>query len=269
MMGSSPVFRGRAAVDNAAAQVDTAPFLVTGWATFRGGPMSCPVVLDGRTWANECMRVRLSDIAGAIDDELTAAITFRDVFDQLGGYFSGPLAAVVHARDPRAASCEPDPAVCSAMMVVDRIVWRGDEATAPHPIDAARVGTSLATLQGSGVTPMGAGVNASGCGSAGLPASLELAVDVGARRIPAVTSVTLGPTADAIHRAVPRPDGVDAALRPKAVDCEVYATAGSSDLHVTYRWLLFDNAAALVRTHPEPTAKDRAFMEEFVRLLGG
>jgi hypothetical protein len=263
-MGNSPVFRGLDAIEFAAGRTHTTPFLVTGWVTYWGGPFSCPFQPAGEPppWSRDCDRARFADLAGGLGGAIADAITFRYV---LNAVQTGPVVAVVHVRDPRATECGADAPFCAAMMVVDRIVWAGDSATAPGPLDADEVGRVLETVQGStDLEPLGDGPILD-CGEL-LPAAEAYTVNSGRLMTPGVTLVQLEPTVDALHRAKDLPPGVEAALGDRSVSCTILSHAGPSS-STTYRWLLIENAALLVRTSSTPTAKDRAFLERLEALL--
>ena len=143
-----PVLRGQAALDFADEQVDAAPFLVGGWVTYLPGPRFCPLIPneEAGSWTRDCGPAQFADVAGTDDEKLTAAITFRFV---LPGLRTGPVIAEVHVNDPRADECGAARAACDAMMVVERTLWTGDDATAPGPLTAVAVADALTTAQGS------------------------------------------------------------------------------------------------------------------------
>lgn len=267
-MGGSFVHRGDEATDFAHAQADASSFLVTGWATYLGQPLSCPIPLDGSTWARDCGRVRFSDVAGITDARLTDAITFRHALARgvVARPLLGPVVVVVHARDPRAAAeCGADVAVCSAMMVVERVIWKGDDATAPGPVTEAAVIAALVAAQHTEAAPFAADSVNNDCA---LPGLFDYALTVPDDVAPRVTCAVLAPSSDALHRAVDQRPGVAPALRSGAVQMEARSYLhGVLTAHVTYRWLVVDNAALMVRTHATPTMADRAFLERLVGLL--
>ena len=265
-MGDSFVHRGTEAIEFARGRMDASAFLVAGWATYFGPPVSCPLVMDGSSWERDCRRVRLSDVAG-ISGEMTDAVTFRDLLAVPSSFppLLGPVVVAVHARDPRAGACVPDPAVCAAMMVVERVVWSGDSATDPAPISGGDVAAALLEAQDTVAAPFGPGSQISLCTLPGLAVyALAVPDDVA----PRVTCANLAPSTEAMRRAVDQRPGVGATLRPKAVVVESRSTLnGVLTAHVTYRWLVVENVALMVRTHATPTARDRAFLEKLVELL--
>ena len=265
-MGGSFVHRGTEAIEFARGRTDAAAFLVTGWATYFGPPVSCPLFMDGSSWERDCWRVRLSDVAG-INGEMTDAVTFRDLLAVASPPppILGPLVVAVHARDPRASDCVPDPAVCAAMMVVERVVWSGDSATDPAPISGDDVAAALLEAQDTVAAPFGPGSQVNECTLPGLSIyALTVPDDVA----PRVTCANLAPSTEAMRRALDQPPGVAATLRPKAVVMEARSwLSGVLTAHVTYRWLVVENVALMVRTHAKPTAGDRAFLEKLVELL--
>ena len=265
-MGGSFVHRGTEAIDFARGRMDASAFLVTGWATYFGPPVSCPLFMDGSSWERDCRRVRLSDVAG-IADEMTEAVTFRDLLAAPSPFppLLGPVVVAAHARDLRAGECVPDPTVCAAMMVVERVVWSGDSATDPAPISGDAVAAALLEAQDTMAAPFGPGSQISLCRLPGLAVyALTVPDDVA----PRVTCANVAPSTEAIRRAVDQAPGVVATLRPKAVVMESRSwLRGDLTAHVTYRWLVVENVALMVRTHAKPTAGDRAFLEQLVDLL--
>jgi hypothetical protein len=262
-MGDVPVRRGSEALDFAATRSDAQPFLVTGWVTYWGGPTSCPLQIGDVSWARDCQRARFADRAGGSSGAISDAITFRYVLDQV---HTGPVVAEVHVHDPRAVSCRTAEPACDAMMVVDRIVWEGDAATAAAPLDAPQVARVLSTVQGSrDMAPIGDGPLYD-CGQL-LPAAAAYNVVSGLDKLPGVTLVQILPDAEAVGRALPGLSGVDAALLPTAVECTVFSQGPEASASATYRWLLVENVALLVRTHVDPSAHDRTFLERLDSLL--
>lgn len=265
-MGGSFVHRGPEAIDFARGRTDDKSFLVAGWATYFGYPVSCPLFMDGSSWDRDCIRVGLTDEAGTVQ-KMTNAVTFRDL---LHGptrihLLLGPVVVAVHARDPRAGECTPDPAVCSAMMVAERVVWNGDAATQPGPIAGPDLAAAIKDAQGSVATPYVADTQLDQCRMPGLAI---YQVDVPDDVAPLVTCANLASSPEVLRRALDQPPGVAATLRPKAVVMEARSGLhGVLTAHVTYRWLVVKNVALMVRTHATPTAEDRALLEELVALL--
>jgi hypothetical protein len=222
--------------------------------------------LDGSSWQRDCIRVRLTDVAGTVDGELTDAITFRDLLGRgtpLRPF--APLVAVAHARDPRSSECTPEPSVCAAMMVVERVLWQGDAATDPGPITAADAAAAVGALQDVKLEPEALDMPAGVCDRQGLyPFVAYVPEDV----TPGVTCADIGPSTEALRRAIHQAEGVNAALSPEAVLLESRGTLhGVTTSHVKYRWLVIENVAFLVRTQANPTRKDRAFLEKLMESL--
>lgn len=139
------MLRGAAALARAQSAMDDSPFLVVGWVTYLPGPVFCPAQSAGDTsWLHDCVRPAFSDLAGADDATLSAAVTFRFA---LSGLASGPVVAAVAVHDPRASSCGAATAACDRLMVVQRIVWTGDGAADPQPISVSAVQAVLGSQQ--------------------------------------------------------------------------------------------------------------------------
>ena len=257
MVDGRPVLRGDAALAFADAQADAAPFLVGGWVTYLPGPRFCPVVPsdEAGSWTRDCVRAQFADLAGTEDQELTEAITFRFVLD---GLRTGPVIAEVHVHDPRADECGPVRAACDAMMVVERTVWTGDDATTPEPLTALAIADVLTTAQGArDMRAWGDGSVFQDCGAT-LPSAQVFTVDSGNALTPGVTLVELEPSIAAMTRAAPA----------DPVACESTAVANGVETSTDHRWLVVANAALLVRTNGVPTPEDRAFIDRLGVLLG-
>lgn len=258
-LGNVVVHRDGGALDYAASQEDTKQFLVTGWVTFLDGTYYCPSGAN-RDWLYECPAARFSNTAGTFDPALTDQITFHNV---LHGLASGPVVAVAHVHDPLAAAkCGAAAAACDRMMVVDRIVWRGDAAAAPGPITAEIASRALASSQASTDMTLFSRDSINQFCMDALPGALYYVVPSGADRIPGVVGVELEPDAAAMSRASPVTPGVASALRKSALSCLV-------DSKIEYRWFVVENAAFMIRTHHRPTSADRAFLERLEALLTG
>lgn len=252
-----PVLRGDDALAFAEQQVDATSFLVGGWVTYYRGAHFCPLVPEDEvgSWTRDCGRAQFADLAGAVDPNLTEAITFRYVLDDLR---TGPVIARVHVHDPRAGECRALRAVCDAMMVVERLLWTGDEATAPGPLTAAQVAEVVFTAQGSrDMRAWGDGSSFTDCGVE-LPAAQLFSVDSGHELTPGVMLVELEPSIDAMNRAAPA----------DPVACETQALIDGVMTDTDHRWLIVANAALLVRTSGEPTLRDRAFIDALGLALG-
>ena len=245
-----PVLRGDGALDFADAQADSSAFLVGGWVTFLPGPRFCPLIPtdEAEWWTRDCLRAQFTDVAGTVDKALTDAVTFRFVFE---GLRTGPVIAEVHVHDPRAGDCGAARAACDAMIVVERTVWTGDDATAHGPLTPVAVADLLTTAQGSrDMRAWGEDSGFKDCGSE-LPSAQLYTVDSGNDRTPGVTLVELEPSIDAMQRAAPA----------NAIECESTAVANGVATSTDHRWLVVANAALLVRTQGEPTPEDRAFLD--------
>ena len=252
-----PVLRGDAALDFAAAQTDTTSFLVGGWVTAYIGMHGCPVVpeAEASSWTRDCAPPQFADEAGGVDERLTAAITFRVVLD---GLRTGPVIAEVHVHDPRAVECAALRAVCDAMLVVDRTMWAGDEATDPGPLTAGDIGDVVFAAQGSrDMRPFGVGSTFTDCG-AQLPSAQLFLVESGNRITPGVMLVELEPSVEAMRRAAPT----------EVVACETHAVDNGVATDTDHRWVVVANAALLVRTNGDPTPLDRAFIDQLGLALG-
>lgn len=262
-----PVLRGAAALAHAQAATDDTPFLIAGWLTYLPGVRSCPIQLVGDTsWLHDCVTVGFSDIAGAEDPALTKAVTFR--FD-LSDLSSGPTVAEVEVHDSRASSCGSATPACARLMVVQRIVWAGDQATAPGPLSFDAVQPVIRAVQESAdITPYGPGSMLEDCGPDLSAARLYLVANKESS-VPAVTIVEIEPTSIARGRALSLATGLDGTLKPAAVACTVLSTTPTSSRAVDYRWLAVQNVALLVRTHHGPTSADRAFLAALVTGLEG
>jgi len=262
-MGETQVFRGQAAIDHAAQQTDETAFLVTGWVTYLGAPLSCPLTRGPfGSWTNGCGDARFSDVAGLGDPLITPAITFRFV---LGEPLLGPIVVVVHVHDPRAPECETEKAICDRMMVVDRLVWRGDAATEPVPVTRQSLTETIVAAQGTVAEPYGPDSQNAGCQ---LPGLYLYAVMVPDDVTPKVVCAVMAPSKEALSRALDRPEGAAAALRPKAVQMESRSYLHNVlTAHVTIRWLVVENVALLIRTEADPTKRDRAFLEQLAAAL--
>lgn len=258
-LGDAVVHRAGDALDYAASQVDATAFLVTGWVTFLDGVYFCSAFANNRDWLHECPAASFSNTAGASDTVFTGRITFHNVLD---GLASGPVVAVVHVHDPRAAQCGDAAAACDRMMVVDRIVWHGDAATAPRPITEAGVSRALVTVQASTDMALYSKDSLSQFCEDALPGALYYTVPSGSDRTPGVIGVELEPDAAAMSRASPVTPGVAGALRESAL-------CGIVDGRTEYRSFVVANAVLIVRTHHGPTTTDQAFLRRLGALLTG
>lgn len=267
-LDGSPVLRGKAALAHAAAVVDDTPFLVTGWVTYEPGVRYCPLQPAGDTsWLDDCVQAQLANVAGSVGRTLSKAITFHFALD---GLATGPVVVSVRVHDPRAGECGAAAAACDRLMVVQQVVWAGDEATAPHPLSAAAVADVVRSLQPlAQITPFGPGVPATGCGN-DLDAATEYAISEPKRVRPIrpyVTRIEIEPSIAARHRALDVAAGARAALRPSAVVCTSFSRTPTRSWSEEYHWLAVANVVLLVRTDHRPSAADRAFIRGLARRL--
>jgi hypothetical protein len=110
------------------------------------------------------------------------------------------------------------------------------------------------------------GTGFDGCGT--INGGQQLVVTEKKRTTPAVTSIWLYSTVAGRATALPRPEGVAAALRKTATACEARSWVhGVLTEHVTGRSVVVANTAVMVRTQATVTPKDRAFLEKLVAAL--
>ncbi len=265
-IGGAPVLRGAAALAHAQAVTDDTPFLIGGWVTYLPGERFCPLrAADDTSWLHDCVKAQLGDVAGGEDPALAGAVTFRFA---LAGLTSGPVVASVEVHDPRAGECGSAAAACGRLMVVERIVWSGDEATDPRPLSADAVQRVLQEVQGTpDLTPFGPDSTMVGCGGQDLPAARLYLVPVEWDRVPAVILVEVEPSVAARARVLPLEPGPAAALGPAALLCTSFSSTPASSSADEYRWLALENVVLLVHTHHSPTAADRAFLDRLATAL--
>lgn len=264
------MLRGQAAIDFAKTRTDDTPFLVAGWVEYGGAFRFCTIgPPPGQyTWRTDCQFATLADAAGTSSGALRDAITFHYVLDQM---YTGPTVVVVRAHDPRAVDCEaPVRSICDRMMVVQRVVWDGDTATAPGPLTPPKVREALAHV--GGVGQMGASCTRPpwfGCGLESLTSADMYPFTVADEASVALLDVNIEPTAAALHRAIHVGDGVDAALKKAAVVSHVGSRYGYGKpwIWTDIRWLVVDNVAVLISVHSPATPKDRQFMARIVAAL--
>jgi hypothetical protein len=263
-LDSQPVLRGEAALAHAGATADATPFLLGGWMTVVPGlPLSCPAVLPstGSEWFAPCGQPAFADVAGDVAGDVVAAGELTFHFLDTSGLQSGPAILRVHVHDPRASQCGGQDTACGRAMVADAVLWTGDAATAPHPLDLARVTAGLRTaVPGLVLNPIGQDIPFSDCGGA-LPAARDYAVAVIPPDVPSVSLVEIGPSADALGRALPAGEGTAAALAAPPL-----ATSGTPG-DFQCRWLRVANVALVVRTSDPPRSTDRSFMDRLVAAL--
>jgi hypothetical protein len=271
-----PVLRGQATLDRARNAPGSQPFLVGGWLTYVPGVYSCPAIQPGQEWLAPCGGLEFSDVAGDAAHSLVAAglLTFHPVAaaQPLGAaaIHSGAAILQVHVHDPRAAvQCGEYVKACDAAMVVERVLWNGDAATAPHPISEAAVAAALARVQpGAQLAPLVSGSVSSDCGGESMPASLHFIVPVPVRSGAAVTWIAIAPSSDALARAFPVPAGIAGAESAAAVESTGSAGGPDGSRRWACRWLRVDNVGVLVRTASARLGSaDVAFLASLVAAL--
>ena len=266
-----PVLRGDDAIAHARAATDASPFLLGGWVTnVPGVVVACPLslgVAGASSWLAPCGQPTFSDLAGDPNAYLVARGELTFHLADVSTLQSGPLILRVHVRDPRAAQCGTQQAVCARAMVVEAVVWSGDTATAPHPLTLTLVSAALRALTPGAapdvaLVPLGDHTQIVDCGTV-LPATRDYVVLVPAAHVPAVSLVEIGPSPEALARALPIPVGVSGALTQGAL----LAIVRSSSTFAC-RWLRLGNVAVLVRTSDAlPTSADRVFLDRLVAAL--
>jgi hypothetical protein len=263
-----PVLRGASALARAASATDTTPFLIGGWATYEPGVRSCTVgsVGPNTPWSRDCVQAWFSDVAGALDPKLTAAVTFHFALAGLAGG-GGPVVARVEVHDPRSSYCGTAAAVCDRMMAVQQVVWAGDAGTSPRPISVDAAARALASVQrGAALAQLGPSSLISDCGWVFPAAQVELVQGTDGLA-PRATIVELEPSTAARQRAIPQRDGAAGAFLPSALVCADYAGASGSTSLTDYRWLVVDNVVAMVRVHAAVPAADRTFVDRLSAAL--
>jgi hypothetical protein len=270
VIGDQLVLRGQAAIDFAASQIDDTPFLVGGWVDYEGGTRYCTIgpPPGHYSWRSDCQHATFADLAGSWSPAQNDAITFHYALE---GLHTGPVVAVVRVHDPRAETCGAAvTSICDGMMVVQSVIWSGDLATAAGPLTPTDVRDALARLGVPG--KMGDSCTLppwNNCGVESLGSADVYPFMVGDAVDPAVTAISVEPTAAALQRALPGETGVDAALLKAAIVTHVGSKDGFGApwIWVDLRWLVVDNVALLVRTHSPATAGDRRFLERLVAAL--
>ena len=261
-----PVLRGKAAFAHEATATDARPFLLGGWVTnVPGAVISCPAMpaTGAAVWLAPCGQPTFSDLAGDPNPSLVAGGELTFHFADVSTLQSGPVILRVHVHDPRAAQCGTQEAASARAMVVEAVVWGGDAATAPRPLDLALVSAARVRVAPSAtLTPLGNGVAIADCGAV-LATTRDYVVPVRVQQIPVVSLVEIAPSPEALARALPIPSGTSGALTPGALLAVVRSPGGFG-----CRWLRLDNVALLVRTSdPQPTSGDRAFLDRLVAAL--
>lgn len=263
-VGSRPVLRGTVALAAAAAAADSRTFYVGGWVSWWPGVRFCPLAANDGNWLHDCPAPTAADQAGATDSKLDAAITFRFV---LAGLHTGPFVAQVHVHDPRAGGCGSAASICDGMMVVDRIVWSGDDGTRPRPFTAASIEHVINVLDaGADITQLVPPASLTDCGDVLSSASLFVPTHVPASG-PIVTLAELEPSAAAALLAKPQATGLAGAIERSSVACTSYWTSPTGSGSAQWRWMVVANAAVLVRTDIGLSSRDRAFLQRLAEAL--
>ncbi len=259
-----PVLRGSAAISHAAEATDATPFLIEGWVTFVPGARSCPMIPSGgHSWARDCIRAQLGDVAGTRDDTLTAAITFNFVLD---GLLSEPVVARVEVHDPRARACGAAFAECDRMMVVQQVLWSGDAATAPGPITPDMAAAAVNSVEArAGLTVLGPGSTFFSC-SISMPTATILLPSPVTDTVPGVTEVDVEPTTAARKRALDVGEGATAAFA-RAPLCSGMSGNNGTLTTTEDRSLVVANVAVVLHLHGPATAADRAFVARLAAAL--
>jgi hypothetical protein len=259
----APVLRGAAALAYAQAVTDDTPFLIAGWVTWVPGTRFCSAFADGSTWLRDCGRPALSDVAGAQDQPMTDAITFRFV---LGQVTTGPIVVQVRVHDPRATACGSAAAECDRMMAALAIAWTGDKATAPRPLSIDAVEDALRGIDvATDIVLPGSDLSFE-CGN-GIAAADVYYLAAPPRVYPLVTAIEILPSVAARERALDVPSGASGSLTQAALTFTGFSRTPSASWSEECRWLALSNVALLVRTHHGPTKADRAFLDQLAAAL--
>jgi hypothetical protein len=244
-----PVLRWVGALARRTTAKDDTPFLVGVWLNMPTGAFHCPMdpgpdpsAPDSWISRGGCQFNYVSADAGGQPSTQNGVATFRFYNGQLA---TGPAIMRVHLHDPRAAQCGSQEPICDDMIVVDDILWKGDAATAPHPLSVAQViaGTREASPTSGLVGPS---PSVWGCGADVVDGLLLCPpLDSGAPYTSPIAGAAVLPSSDAVARALPGANtGVEGALDPSAVERSEGGSFGSWD----YRRLVVDNVVLVVRT---------------------
>jgi hypothetical protein len=268
LFADQPVLRGVAALDHERAATDASPFLLGGWVTFIPGIFySCPAeTAPADLWLAPCGQPAFSDVAGVTNGDLVAQGELTFHFADVSHLESGPAILRVHVHDPRAGQCGLEAATCARAMVVEAVLWTGDEATAPRPLSVAAVSVVLhGVAPDATLVPEGNGVYGADCGSL-IAAAREYVVPAPSPYIPTFSLVAIAPSPAALARALPIPSGAAGALEDGLIGI-VSSGGGPPVGGFECRWLRVANVAVLVRTSDPPRRTDRAFLERLVGAL--
>ena len=264
-----PVLRWGDALAMRDTATDATPFLTGVWLDVPVGIFSCPKGggTDPRapnswiTYGGCQFQLITADAGSGSDAHQSGVDSFRFY---KGTLTTGPAIMRVHLHDPRASQCGSQKPICDLVLIVDDILWTGDEFTNPHPLNVRQV--IAATRQ---VSPnsglLGPGQSVYGCG-ANVAGGLLLCppMDTGVQWASPIAGAAVLPSIEAIARALPNAvPGVDGALA-SAVVWSQEGTSGRWD----YRRLVVDNVVILVRTIPgTPSEADRTFLTQLVAAL--
>lgn len=268
-----PVIRWDQALQLRMTLTDSTPFLVGVWLTVQTGPVWCPAdtgpdpsAPDSWIPTGGCIFSYVGADAGAQIPNESQIVTFKFAGAQPA---TGSAIMRVHVNDPRATQCGYRASTCAQMIVVDQILWTGDAATDPYPLDVADV--MAATKQASPTSDLQApGPSVWGCG-ASLTSGLTMCPPLETGKpydTPIVGAVVL-PSVNAVARAlpdvVPGLEGVSAAAAKISTGT---LTIGNESWTNDYRWLVVDNVAIVVRTTPGgPSDAGKAFLSTLIAAL--
>lgn len=124
VIDGEPVLRAVDARNVADGQTDASSFLVGGW-YIGPQPVPCPAPIDRHPLAWSCGPAMLGERPATGALALGPGPTISE----------GPVVVAVHVHDPSASGCLPENrARCEMTIVVDRVVWSGDEVTNTAPL---------------------------------------------------------------------------------------------------------------------------------------
>jgi hypothetical protein len=155
-LDGQPVTIGLAAVLYAQATTDATPFLIGGWFTDgSGNACSGGVGQDPSPLFNGCGTVIGGDSPwGDYSFPGPQGRMFWDGHQLPNGV--GPSIVKVHTHDSRSADCRPETqAQCLAIVVVNDVLWTGDERTNAGPISAAQAVQRLGRFEIEEFLPQG------------------------------------------------------------------------------------------------------------------
>jgi hypothetical protein len=275
MVDGQQVLRDGYAIAHAKAATGMEPFYLGGWLTTMVGgasgtasPAPC-----GTDSCPPTTSIHLADKAGTIDGPMDKAVDFHPLAGASLG--SGPVVLQVHANDPSAQCGQP---TCSSTMVVDAVIWNGDQATAPTPYTLDSV-TSAITQVLPDTTFQAIGTPIVDCGRQ-LPASTLLVAtppeDESGISAPRdwVSSVSIAPSVDALNAAL------DTVAKPKTPSARPGTANFLSKANLvcreapggpfrTFRYLVLGNIALIVATSDNPSLDERVFITQLANALQG